>query len=81
MMNEPVANGIYSHFKGNLYIVLGVGAHTENGEVLVCYRDLNDESKVHFRPLKDHPKAWLTPQDNGEPRFERLVWLPKNSRD
>lgn len=43
-MNRQVQiNGIYHHFKGNIYRVLGLAKHTETNETLVIYRccDLN----------------------------------------
>lgn len=43
-MNRQVQiNGIYRHFKGNVYRVLGLAKHTETNETLVIYRccDIN----------------------------------------
>lgn len=40
----------YRHFKGNEYIVEDIALHTETGEQLVIYRDLNDKEKLYARP-------------------------------
>lgn len=48
---NPKAGEIYRHFKGNLYEVLGVAAHTETSEKLVVYRDCNNTERVFARPL------------------------------
>ncbi|EJT5937247.1 DUF1653 domain-containing protein [Clostridium perfringens] len=39
------------HFKGNHYQILGIGEHTETGEVGVFYKALYGEFKCYFRPL------------------------------
>lgn len=31
-MEELREQGVYKHYKGNYYIVLGIGKHTETGE-------------------------------------------------
>ena len=48
---NPKAGEIYRHFKGNLYEVLGIAAHTETSEKLVVYRDCNNAERVFARPL------------------------------
>jgi len=32
--------GVYRHYKGNLYEVIGTAKHTETLEAMVCYRAL-----------------------------------------
>jgi hypothetical protein len=44
-MVEP---GVYLHYKGGVYSVIGVGEHTETGEQLVVY---TAHSKIWIRPL------------------------------
>ena len=48
---NPKAGEVYRHFKGNLYEVLGIAAHTETSEKLVVYRDCNNAERVFARPL------------------------------
>lgn len=43
--------GIYRHFKGKEYEVLGVAKHSETLEDLVVYRNLYDEKGYWVRPL------------------------------
>lgn len=43
--------GLYRHFKGNYYEVLGVARHSETGEELVVYRPLYGERGLWVRPL------------------------------
>ena len=45
-----VLGGVYRHFKGGLYIVRGVGTHTETGEKMVIYTNLPDETQTWIRP-------------------------------
>lgn len=44
--------GIYEHFKGNRYEVLGVARHSETLEELVVYRALYGDHALWVRPLK-----------------------------
>ncbi len=50
MSIEP---GIYEHYKGKRYRVIGVGKHSETFEDLVLYETLyeNELSKLWVRPL------------------------------
>ena len=43
--------GIYQHYKGDLYEVIGVGHHTETEEELVFYRALQGRHGFWARPL------------------------------
>lgn len=48
----PVAPGLYRHYKGNLYEVIGVATHSETMEQLVVYRALYGERGLWVRPLR-----------------------------
>ncbi|MBX4200642.1 DUF1653 domain-containing protein [Candidatus Parcubacteria bacterium] len=43
--------GIYQHFKGNKYEVLGVAKHSETQEELVVYRGLYENGGLWVRPV------------------------------
>ncbi|HEY4517411.1 MAG TPA: DUF1653 domain-containing protein [Candidatus Paceibacterota bacterium] len=43
--------GLYRHYKGNIYKVLGLAKHTETLEELVVYGSLNNEGELWVRPL------------------------------
>lgn len=45
-----IAPGIYEHFKGSRYEVIGTGTHSETGEALVFYRKLYDDYSFWVRP-------------------------------
>ena len=53
-IKNNIKNGIYQHYKGNKYEVIGVAKHSETLEDLVVYRALYDNqvSKLWVRPLK-----------------------------
>lgn len=45
-----IKTGIYRHYKGNLYHVVGEAIHSETGELLVIYRALYGAYKLWVRP-------------------------------
>ncbi|TAJ48120.1 MAG: DUF1653 domain-containing protein [Herbiconiux sp.] len=51
MADSEPQPGIYQHFKGALYEVVGVGRHSETEERLVFYRKLYDDYSFWVRPL------------------------------
>ena len=65
--------GIYQHYKGKKYTVLGVAKHSETLEDLVVYVTLyeNDLSAVWVRPLKMFLETVII---DGEevPRFKKV---------
>lgn len=72
-MREIKIQGIYKHFKGDYYIVLGVVIDSETKEEMVLYRALYGEGLQYVRPVSmflsevDHEKY---PEVTQKFRFE-----------
>ena len=45
--------GLYRHFKGNLYRVIGTATHSETLEKMVVYIPQYGEQKIWVRPLSN----------------------------
>lgn len=44
--------GLYRHYKGGMYRVIGTARHSETDELLVVYRCLYDNDSLWVRPLR-----------------------------
>lgn len=44
--------GVYKHFKGNKYKVIGIAKHSESEENHVIYHALNTPNELWIRPLE-----------------------------
>ena len=56
-MEEGLRCGVYEHYKGRKYLLLGVARHTETGELLAVYVPLyelpdNRGAQMAVRPLE-----------------------------
>ena len=49
-MNDLKINGIYKHYRGNLYLVIDICYHSETCEKMVVYRALYEDNKLWVRP-------------------------------
>lgn len=65
----PIPQGIYRHYKGNLYQVLHTARHSETDEPMVVYRCLYGEYSVWVRPLTMFIEM-VTVDGQQVPRFE-----------
>lgn len=68
-----IAEGYYRHFKGSIYLVVGVALHSETKEPLVVYRGVDDH-------LWARPEAMFTStvehQGKTVPRFAYIGKTP-----
>lgn len=63
--------GIYRHFKGNRYRLLGVATHSETLEPMVVYRALYGEGGLWVRPAA----MWLEPVEKDGYSGPRFQWV------
>lgn len=68
---KSVKFGIYEHYKGNKYEVLGVCVHSETLEELVVYKALYGERLTWVRPLSMFLENFLI-DGIEKPRFKFL---------
>lgn len=72
---QSIRQGIYKHFKGGEYLVLGVALHSETQEEMVVYQHLLDgvasQSYFWVRPVTMFLETVDKPEHNG-PRFTFL---------
>ena len=69
---ETIEKGVYRHYKGNEYEVIGVANHSETLELMVVYRAMYGEKELWVRPAS----MWNeTVKVNGKEvkRFEKLT--------
>lgn len=69
-MIQEVSTGIYRHYKGNEYEVIGVGTHSETNERLVIYKSVLG-SEIWIRPVAMFLET-VRVDDETKPRFERI---------
>jgi len=72
-MGNELKLGIYKHYKGNRYEVIGVAKHSETLEELVVYKALYDNYNLWVRPLKMFLE---TVEVNGE-KVSRFLYIGK----
>lgn len=72
---REIKKGLYRHFKGKNYNVLGIATFTETGEQMVVYQAMYDNYKLYVRPYEmfasevDHKKY---PDIKQKYRFEEM---------
>jgi hypothetical protein len=73
-----VQNELYQHYKGEFYIVIAIGKHTETEEDMVCYRAATKE-EYWFCPLS----MWEEPVEHKGrlvPHFKHISVLSKSQQ-
>lgn len=85
-MNEkPVINGVYQHFKGNLYLVLDIIFDCTHEKEVVLYCPLGYSNKEHGRFVRDledfNSDVDVNRKDNITGQTKRFVLIskPQNS--
>ena len=63
--------GLYRHFKGAHYVVIGTAQHSESDELVVVYSPEQDRSALWVRPLEKFLERVNT--DNGEVQRFTLI--------
>ena len=66
---DTVRVGIYRHYKGQYYQVIGLAQHSETEENLVVYRALYGSYGLWVRPLKNF-MDYVEVSDKLTPRFQ-----------
>ena len=66
-----VSPGIYRHYKGNEYTVIGIARHSETDEELVVYRPDYGDASLWVRPLAMFQEM-VTVEGKELPRFQFL---------
>ncbi|MBI5694075.1 MAG: DUF1653 domain-containing protein [Verrucomicrobia bacterium] len=64
--------GLYRHYKGNPYRVLGLARHSETLEALVVYQALYGEAGLWVRPAAMFNETVVLPDGTHQPRFARV---------
>jgi hypothetical protein len=72
-MAESLRCGIYEHYKGKQYLMLGVARHTETGELMAVYIPLYELPGADGVQMAVRPLTMFTEQvlvgDEARPRF------------
>ena len=66
---DSIKKGIYRHYKGNLYEVIGIAKHSETLEEMVVYKALYGDGGLWVRPAKMWNEIIELPQKSVK-RFE-----------
>ena len=69
---ETIEKGIYRHYKGNEYEVIGVANHSETLELMVVYRALYGKGELWVRPASMWNEV-VTVDGNSVKRFEKIT--------
>jgi hypothetical protein len=68
---EELKPGIYRHFKGNEYRVIGIASHSETMEPMVVYQALYGEQGLWVRPAN----MWNEQVDREDYKGPRFTYI------
>ena len=71
-----IKKGIYRHFKGNLYEVIGTAKHSETLEEMVVYKALYDEGSLWVRPAS----MWDETIERDGHTYKRFTYIGDESK-
>lgn len=74
---EEIKKGIYRHYKGGEYRVIGEAVNSETKEPEVIYQDVKDEKKVWARPKK----MFLSEVEIAEEKKPRFEFIAEEETD
>jgi len=66
-----IAPGLYRHYKGNTYDVIGIAKHSETQEELVVYKACYGDLGLWVRPLAMLQETVIV-DGKTVPRFEKI---------
>lgn len=71
MSKINIPKGIYKHFKGHVYKVIGIAKHSETLEEQVVYVSISDETDIWVRPAT----MFFDMVERDGKRFQRFEFL------
>jgi len=71
---NPIPLGVYRHYKGNQYEVIGFAKHSETLEDMVIYKALYGEGGTWVRPLS----MWENPIEVDGKTVKRFAFIGEN---
>lgn len=72
-MKNKIQIGVYEHYKGNRYEVIGIAKHSETLEEMVVYRALYGEGHIWVRPIA----MFLEDVEVGGKKIPRFKYIEK----
>lgn len=67
-----LSGGLWRHYNGGVYRVLGIATHSESLQPLVVYKDTKNVRQLWARPMDMFLEWIVTPAGVQKPRFEKL---------